>query len=35
VRNPLKRLVSFYEDKVHPPTQHNGRYYFDLHTTNF
>jgi hypothetical protein len=29
VRNPFDRLVSFYEDKVRRPTQHNGRYYFD------
>lgn len=29
VRNPFDRLVSFYEDKVRRPTQHDGRYYFD------
>jgi hypothetical protein len=28
VRNPFDRLVSFYEDKVRRPTQHNGQYYF-------
>ena len=29
VRNPFDRLVSFYEDKVRRPEQHNGRYHFD------
>jgi chondroitin 4-sulfotransferase 11 len=29
VRNPFDRLVSFYEDKIRRPTQHDGRYYFD------
>lgn len=29
VRNPFDRLVSFYEDKVLRPMQHDGRYYFD------
>jgi hypothetical protein len=29
VRNPFDRLVSFYEDKVRRPRQHNGQYYFD------
>lgn len=29
VRNPFDRLVSFYEDKVCRPVQHNGRYHFD------
>jgi hypothetical protein len=28
VRNPFDRLVSFYEDKVRRPKQHNGLYYF-------
>jgi hypothetical protein len=34
VRNPFDRLVSFYEDKVLRPTQHDGRYYFDSSYNN-